>query len=124
MKKTIFLILAAILIATLLFAGKSFSGGSIIEIKDVTKEQIITLAELEKPKGVHSIRIEITGHIDGSATIQRAYEDKKMYGPEIISGNVNLHLGGDWYGDKCLIIYKPSGVTAGSLKIRYKFGTI
>ena len=124
MKKIILFILAIVFIIILLFVIRPFTGGSVIEIKDVTKEQMIMLAEINKPKSVHSIRIKITGHIDGSATIQRSYEDKKMYEPELINGNVDLHLGGDWYGDKCLIIYKPSNVTSGNLKIRYKFGAL
>lgn len=109
------------MIGTLFFVSQR---GHSVEIMDVTKEQVITLRESNKPKNVIGLRLKITGYIDGSATIQRAYEDKKMYEPKMISGNVNLNLGGDWYNDKCLIIYKPSNVTSGTLKIKYKFGTL
>jgi len=107
----------------LLVVFKPLIGGYTIEIADVTKEQVIMLAEEKKPENVNSLYITITGNIDGSATIQRSYKDKKMYNPEMISGKVNLRLGSDWYDDKCLIIYTPSDVVSGSLKIRYKFDT-
>lgn len=95
-----------------------------LEIKDLTKEQVITLSEINKPKSVHSIRITVVGYIDGSAAIQRSYEEKEIYSPEIISGKVDLRLGSDWYADRCLLIYKPANVKSGNLRIKYKFYTL
>lgn len=100
-----------------------FGKGKVIEVQDVTREQVIVLESGSAPGAVHGIRINITGHLEGSATIQRAYESKPMYDPKLISGNVRVKWGGDWYGDKCLLIYKPVDVTGGHLKIEYDFRT-
>lgn len=119
MKKVLFAISIIIIALAIVFYTKPY--GHVAYIKDVTQKQIITLIERDKPEKVHGISILITGYIDGTATIQRAYKDKKMYEPSTISGKVDLRLGGDWYSDKCLIIYEPSNVKSGRLQIRYDF---
>lgn len=121
MKRIIFIIL---FVATVFLLKSFFFWGHSLPVNDVTQKQIITLIERDRPQHVHGIKIVITGFIDGSATVQRSYENKKMYEPSTISGIVNLQLGGDWYGDKCLILYEPSHVKSGKLKLRYDFRTL
>jgi hypothetical protein len=115
---SVFLLAVVCAIKTFVFWGR------VARVDDVTKSQTIILSEQNKPQAVYGIEMSITGHIDGSATIQRSYADKKMYAPLPISGNVNLRLGGDWYKDRCLLIYSPSDVKSGNLKIRYAFRTL
>src|SRR3989338_2451964 len=125
MKKKLLIIFIIILsLAIFLYLKSSFFWGVTIQVKNVTQKQIITIVEKNRPRHVYRSRILITGYIDGTATIQRSYEDKKMYEPSTISGKVHLRFGGDWYGDKCLLIYEPSNVKSGKLQIRYDFGTL
>jgi len=125
MKKILLIIFVIILILAAIFYIRSSSfQGQTIQVKDVTQKQILTLVEKDRPQYVHGISILITGYIDGTATIQQAYENKEMYGPSTIAGKVNLRLGGDWYGDKCLITYQPLNVKSGKLQIKYDFRTL
>ena len=125
MKKILLIIFViALILAAIFYIRLASSPAHTIQVKDVTQKQILTLIEKDRPKYVHGISILITGYIDGTATIQRAYENKEMYGPSTITGKVNLRLGGDWYGDKCLITYQPFNVRSGKLQIKYDFRTL
>jgi len=101
-----------------------FFRGDILRLEKVDQKQIITLTKHHTQQGVYGIDILITGYLKGSATIQRAYEDKKMYAPSTVSGIVFLRFGGDWYNDKCLLIYEPINVKSGNLQIKYNFRTM
>jgi hypothetical protein len=125
MKRIPLIIFVMIIILAATFYVQSFYfRGQTIQVNDVTQRQIITLLQKDKLHPVYGINILITGYVDGTATIQQAYENKKMYGPYTLRGKVKLPLRGDWYGDECLIIYEPFNVKSGKLQIKYAFRTI
>lgn len=128
MKKVlvIFFVIIILLVAAW-YLKYYFFCGDVVQVRDVTQKQLIALAEKDQSRSVYGINILITGYIDGTATIRRSYEDKRMKTPEppvVIKGKVNLRLGGDWYADKCLITYEPSNVKSGRLQIKYAFSAI
>lgn len=109
---------AVTLIAALRFFG--FVGSQAVEIKDVTKPEIVVLRSF---KPVSGISVRINGSLDGTATIERAYtNERRMYGPQQLGpGTVSFKTGGDWYSEKCIIYYEPGSVRSGHLTIEYKF---
>jgi hypothetical protein len=125
MRRKIFTVFIILSFITVTFYLKSFFWwGEVTRIENIAQKQTIILQESIRPKSVYGINILITGYIDGSATIQRVEGNRKIYEPSIIKGLVNLRLGGDWYDDKCLIIYEPSNVKSGKLQLRYKFNAL
>ncbi len=97
---------------------------STILLQDISQKQIIKLTQVQQKKSVYKISIVISGQIDGTAEIQLADRGNKMGSPHTIKGKVDLDLSGDWYENTCLLLYEPSQVTSGTLKIKYKFHTL
>ena len=93
-----------------------------ISIDNITQSQEIILKN-HNDKNVYALTINVTGNIDGTAEIYLMLNGKP-YKPEIISGNVNVKWGGDWYSNDALIVYKANDVNKGKLSIGYTFSTL
>jgi hypothetical protein len=122
------IVIGIILVVMIACAGTClysfFSHARAVEIYDVEHTKTIIFENKDTSKSVINISIFITGYIDGTAVVQRTYENGEVYDTSKISGMVTLRLGGDWYSNKCAIVYRPENVRAGKLKIRYEFGVL
>lgn len=100
-----------------------FRQAQIVKINDVTTKTTLVLSIDNDPNTyyVDGISILITGHIDGSATIQIRNGGTKYPEEYIKKGMVCLRIYGDWYTNKCYLEYVPSDVHSGHLTIRYYF---
>lgn len=65
---------------------------------------------------VNYISIRVEGSINGIAHLL-----VDRYGPFVISNDVALAWGSDWFNTNCLIRYEPINVTTGSLVLHYQF---
>jgi hypothetical protein len=93
-----------------------YTKSEVVKIDNVTNEMTVLLSNKDRQKSVMSIRVSISGYLNGSATIFIGECEYK-----VPSGKVHLKFGGDWYSDECLIKYKPLDVHSGYLAIRYYF---
>jgi hypothetical protein len=91
-----------------------------IEIKDLNKQQIITLNKESNQSNIHSIRIRGIGKIDGKANIFLLL-NQKPYKAEELTDKVKFSWGGDWYSNSAELMYVPISVKSGTLSIEYKF---
>ena len=117
--------LSILVLLTVFFVGTSLMRAGYFtrwdgktRMSDVTREDTITLSGKGEIVG---LSVLITGHIDGTAIVKQSYEGKDMYTYEIGPGKVHLYTGGDWYGNECIIKYKPRDVKSGTLEIKYQF---
>jgi hypothetical protein len=62
------------------------------------------------------LRLEVTGHLDGTAYIAFSQWDTQKF-----SGDVKWQIGKDWFETNCLFRYYPESVKAGRLTVRYQF---
>ena len=126
MKKIVTVAFLAIFIITglLFLAPYIIVGGRTVNITDVTKEEIIILSAKGTEQNVHGIKIVVIGNIKGEATIYRYYHDGRIYKEYAIKEKVCKFMGGEYYSNTCKLKYKPSNVTSGRLRIKYKFKTI
>ena len=91
-----------------------------VELADVTRTETVILRKMPGQGPVHSLSIRGSGTIQGHAEITLILNDAS-YKMEELSGQVDFQWGGDWDSDEAEIRYKPTSVTSGSLKLRYKF---
>ena len=112
----------AYFIATLLILASCTAYDQKISIKETGKRQEIILKN-NSNKNVYALNIKVNGHIDGEASIYLLLNEKP-YKIKHISGDVDATWGGDWYGNKAIIVYKPQNVTNGNLQIYYGFKTL
>ncbi len=94
-----------------------------IEITDVSKPDTIVLFKDKSQRNIHSISIEISGDIDGKAEMIQLMGGAP-YNTQNVDKSFKFRWGGDWYSDSAIIIYTPSRVTKGKLKIAYRFNEI
>jgi hypothetical protein len=123
MKKIVaFFLTAIVVIGLVIILNHIFIlDGRTIQISDVTKKNLITLSSEKNQKRVNGIRINITGHINGKATISQYEQGKKIKTLEIGKGAVSVRLVSEWYNNDCDIEYEPFDVKNGELQIKYKF---
>lgn len=105
----------------LVYYIKFMKGSKIVKIDDVTSRTKLMLSNDDDAISVDTIRLLITGDIDGSATIHLCYKEKREYTYPIDRGKVHLWILEGWYDNDCLIEYEPLDVRSGSLTIRYFF---
>ena len=129
MKKTFIVIFALLLLIFLLFVlidtiRHMPLGGKTVYVKDVTKEQTFLLESGDKNASITGIDIIIRGFINGSATINRYYENGKLSDSFEIKGKVRRLRGCDFYSSSLKLEYVPDNVESGHLKIEYRFVTL
>lgn len=66
--------------------------------------------------GVSGVSVEVSGEIDGEAEV---WSGDSM--PQRIAGRVEWLLYHDWFSPECDFHYRPTGVTAGKLVVRFCF---
>jgi hypothetical protein len=89
-------------------------------ITDVSKAT--TLVFSAESKYVHGIHVAVRGHIDGKARISEfeGAGGKPHQTNEIGPGKVKAGFGGDFYSDKCRIVYEPIDANKGEITVRVK----
>lgn len=97
-----------------------FSGWRSVVIADASQPVDFTVTStswdcypLGHPSGVS---VWVTGEITGEAEVWADYWE-----PKRLSGRVDWRVYHDWFGDTCLLHYKPIGPVSGNLVVRYQF---
>lgn len=95
-----------------------------MKIDDVTRPQTIVLraTRAEERRGIHSLTIQSSGKIDGSAGIHVGSVSNMLWHP--LNGGFDFETRGDWYTPTCTLVYNPTNVHFGKVLIRYRFHTI
>jgi len=101
--------------ATLGFLGWRVLGTSRLTISAVAKPS----EHLLKSPRPHptSLRVHITGWLDGQATLQSPHREATVVGP----GPVEWRAGGDYHSPEAVLRYAPRGATTGQLTVEYRF---
>jgi hypothetical protein len=114
----------AFLILHYIFYGECI-GCQMQVIENVSKP--ITLIFISDSKHAPSdVRVAFRGKIDGTAKVALSYEGgKNLFQEKTIGpGSVRTNLGGDWYEEKCFVIYQPIDAKEGEIKVRGQIETI
>jgi len=91
------------------------------EIRDVTVRETLILKKNSAQEHIHKLTIWVRGELDGNASLSLML-DGEIYDTAELSGKFDLEMyGGDWYSDSAELIYKPTGVKNGSVKLIYTF---
>jgi uncharacterized protein (DUF58 family) len=113
-RRTAALILLALFV-TLAFLGWRVLGTSRFTISTVAKA---SEHRLKSPKAhPSSLRIHVTGWLDGQATLQSPHREATVVGP----GPVEWRAGGDFTDPECVLRYTPRNATVGELTVEYRF---
>ena len=119
MKKTLSIIILVFALVGAYFLYDHFFWGKTMDISDVKKEQTITLTVA---KGTPtSVRVLVTGHLDGTAKIRREPCDNPCDENVLKPGDVSLDFGQEWYDKNYVLKYEPVDVHSGNLQLRYIF---
>ena len=114
----VFSILAVILIALIcLFAWYSRWSSYEIPSAEITTPSIRKIHC--RSGNTHALEVHVSGQINGHATFVTPHGEF-----ELQPGDVNLHVGSDYYSDDATLEYSPGNVTEGHLVVKYKFRTI
>lgn len=108
------------LIALLCLVGSCSIFDRTVQIKDVSKPEQITISKAPLQGNVYLISIQVTGKLDGTASIALMMNGKP-YLSEKMHNSVNFQWEYDWYSDVAVIQYKPIDVKSGKLTIYYRF---
>lgn len=82
--------------------------------------QIIVLRKTIGQGPVHWINLHAMGQIEGKATLTLILNGKP-YKVRQISGNIDFRWSSGWSADKAEIRYDPTGVSTGTVVLRYGF---
>jgi len=93
------------------------------EVKDIRKKETIILSKKPSQDNIHSIKINISGTIEGESKISLILNNEE-YKTNKLNGNCSFNWGGDWYADTAKIIYQPINAQNGNITIRYEFKDI
>jgi len=110
----------AALIVLALFVTLAFMGWRVLGTSHLTISAVAKPSEhlLKSPKPrPSSLRIHVTGWLDGQATLQSPHREATVVGP----GPVEWRAGGDYYEPEAVLRYAPRGATAGQLTVEYRF---
>jgi hypothetical protein len=118
MPKPTFLLLLAVCV---IFAGCRSHTPQYVTINDATREQILTLTRLGSHPGPSSIRLRITGKIDGAATLIVLRETRPYKTLELTAGPIDTEWHDDWQSNQLSLHYLPGTVKTGGLQIAYVF---
>ena len=122
MKKLVIYFLSALLI--LLggaFVNIVYFWGDVIQVQDVTNQQVITLKSRDQYPS--TIRFKVMGTLDGKAQLlwnctgefSTNCGETQTIGP----GNIKFETSNDWYDKEFSLRYQPvDGIQKGDLKIR------
>ncbi|HUR38239.1 MAG TPA: hypothetical protein VM222_02045 [Planctomycetota bacterium] len=110
----------AVLIVLALFVALAFLGWRVLGTSRLTISAVAKPSEhrLKSPKPhPSSLRIHVTGWLDGQATLQSPHREATVVGP----GPVEWRAGGDYYEPEGVLRYAPRGATVGQLTVEYRF---
>jgi hypothetical protein len=108
------------LIGLTLFVTFAFLGWRVLGTSRLTISNVSKASEhrLKSPKPhPSSVRVRVTGWIDGQATLQSPHREATLVGP----GPVEWRAGGDFYDPECLLKYTPISTQVGHLTVEYRF---
>jgi uncharacterized protein (DUF58 family) len=111
---------AAALIVLALFVTLAFLGWRVLGTSSLTISAVAKPSEhrLKSPKPhPASLRIHVTGWLDGQATLQSPHREATVVGP----GPVEWRAGGDFTDPECVLRYAPRGATMGQLTVEFRF---
>ena len=83
---------------------------------DLLNSPMKILIEDYNVDSVYSLRLIITGYINGKAIIK--LDDIKEI---IVENNFVFEYGADWYSNEAIIYYEPIDCNQGKIKIKYQF---
>ncbi len=110
------------LLALLCLLGSCSTFYRMVQIKDVSKPEKITLSKPPLQEYVYHISIQVAGKLDGTASIALTIDGKpKPYLSEKMHNSVNFQWKSDWYSDVAVVQYKVIDVKSGNLTLYYRF---
>jgi hypothetical protein len=94
-----------------------------LEIKNLSKPQVLILQKKTDQKIIVSMRVHCYGKVEGEAQLVLMLNGAP-YKTEKLNGKVNFKWGGDWYADSMELRYRPDNITSGQLVIDYTFSDL
>jgi hypothetical protein len=110
-----------LLAACFALAGCRSQPARYVTITDATREQILTLTRLGNHPGPASIRLRVTGKIDGAASLIILRQSRPDETLALAAGPVDTDWHGDGPGNQLSLHYRPGTVKNGALQITYQF---
>jgi len=119
----VYLLLVAVLFC-MIDSRMHWVSNRVYTLANIQEKSVILLHKKRSQEHVFGFYVHITGELDGKARITLSQDSGKgsLHRESIISDNVDLTWGGDWYADEMYINYVPLGeIKKGALKIEYDF---
>ncbi len=91
-----------------------------VEVRDVTKPEVLVLRKTPSQGAIHRIRINGAATLDGEARVQ-LIQNGAVYKDQLVNGRSEFQWEGDWYTDQAEVRYIPASVSKGSVVLRYDF---
>lgn len=92
-----------------------------VEIENAAVSDALVLKKNSAQENIHKLTIWVRGDLDGKASLSLML-DGKIYNATELSGKFDLKMySGDWYSDSAELLYKPTGVKSGNVKLIYTF---
>lgn len=92
-----------------------------VEIENAAVSDTLVLKKNSAQQHIHKLTIWVRGELDGNASLSLML-DGKLYLTEKLSGKFDHKMySTDWYSDSAELVYKPTGVKNGSVKLIYTF---